>query len=402
MRLGLGIPKPIATIFWAVTFLEATFGSYLSIWPLWIERLGAPVAVVGLLVGASGFLRLGVLIPSATIAERLGYRRAILLGRSISAAGLVTAALATHWTHLIVMVLATAVGEIVFPLAQSLVAGLGGEQRVRSFALVFSVGPSIALIIAPLISGALVSLWGMRAAFILAAVCTIISILFFSRVKEPKIAPTKEGEKPSSYRAAASDPAVRLVLTFLPSAVFALSLGASFVPVFLEDVRGMAPATIASLSSAGAIGSAAMGLAVARVPRLERAPFIAVAIVVGLTAVGFVLFRSTGAIVLVIVAFLFRGGLFSSWALLAAALGDLAPAAHRARAFALGEMAGGLAFALGPVVAGPLYAQRESLPLDAGTVLAVLLVPALLLAQRRATRLRARASTPVVPVTENA
>src|SRR5690606_35887017 len=105
-------------IFWGLFFLEATFGAYLGVWPLWIERLGAPVAVVGLVLGAGGFIRLFVIAPSATIAEKIGYRNAILICRVAAAAGLISAAVATRWTHLILMIVGSAIGELVFPLIQ--------------------------------------------------------------------------------------------------------------------------------------------------------------------------------------------------------------------------------------------------------------------------------------------
>ena len=88
VRLRLDLPQPIVPIFWGLFFLEATFGAYLSVWPLWIEQLGASVTIVGLVLGSSGFIRLLVIAPSASIADRLGYRRAILISRSITAVGL--------------------------------------------------------------------------------------------------------------------------------------------------------------------------------------------------------------------------------------------------------------------------------------------------------------------------
>jgi MFS family permease len=388
VRIDLGLPKPIVPLFWGMACLEATFGAYLGIWPLWIRQLGAPVAVVGFVLGASGFLRLGVLIPSAAIADRLGVRRAILLARAVAALGLLSAAFATHWTHLAFMVVGTTAGELAFPLIQLLVAAHAGDRRIRSFALVFTVGPSFALALAPLASGALVALFGMRAGFVLAAACTTASLVFLSRVEDPPAQPRPAAAPRSSYRAALGDPGVRLVAGLLLVAVFSLSLGTSFVPTFLEEVRGLEPAAIATLGAAAAVGSAAFGFGLARLHRLQRSPFVAVAAAVALTAVGFLIFRATAALPLLILAFFCRGGFFSTWATLAAALGDLAPIAHRARAFALGEMAGGLAYALGPIVAGPLYARHATLPFELATALALLLVPALLLAQRYAHRIR--------------
>jgi MFS family permease len=383
VRIRLGLPEQIVPIFWGLVFLEGTFGAYLSIWPLWIEHLGAPVTIVGLVLGSGGFIRLFVLGPSGAIADRLGYRRAILFCRVGTVIGLLSAAVATHWTQLVVMLVGGAIGELVFPLLQVLVAAQSGEQRMRAFALVFTVGPSAALIVSPLISGALVALFGMRAAFVFAAVCSIVSLYFLSKIEEPSGAVMHGSAGRSGYRDAIQDPGVRLIAILLFVTVFSLSLGIAFIPTFLEDVRGMDAALIATLSAGAAVGSACFGLAVARIHRLQRAPFLAVGMAVAATAIGFVIFRSTALPALLAIAFFCRGGLFSAWAMLSAALGDLAPATHRARAFALVEMTGGIAFSLGPIVAGQLYARRATLSFDVAILLSLALVPVLFAAQRK-------------------
>lgn len=404
MRVKLGLPKPIVPIFWGMVFLEATYGAYLGIWPLWIERLGAPITIVGLVLGSSGVIRLIVLAPSAAIANRVGYRRSILICRVVTAVGLVSAAVATHWTHLAAMILFSAVGELAFPLIQSLVAAEAGEQRIRSFAMVFTVGPSVAMAIAPLVSGALVAVWGMRAALLLAAACTLASLYFFWRVEEPASLKRGAHVHESSYRAAFAVPIVGTIAVLLLLTVFSLSLGTAFIPTFLKDVRGMDPAVIATMGAVAALGSAVFGLAVTRIHKLQRSPFAGVAIAVVVSGVGFFIFRSTPIVALLLLGFFCRGGLFSSWAMLSAALGDLTPVAHRARAFALCEMAGGLAYAAGPIVAGPLYTRRATLPFDTAIVLCVLLVPVLVVAQRRITGLPRQygavavdPATPIVP-----
>ena len=185
MSSRLDLPQPIVPVFWGLLFLEATFGAYLSVWPLWIERLGAPVAIVGFMLGIGGFLRLFVLAPSAAIADRFGYKRTIVVARVVAVAGLLGAAISTHWTQLLLAVIAVAV---VFPLVQTIVAAEAGDQRMRSFALVFNVGPSIALAIAPLIGAGLVALLGLRSAFVLGAVFSApISRCFFSKLVEPEV-----------------------------------------------------------------------------------------------------------------------------------------------------------------------------------------------------------------------
>jgi MFS family permease len=400
VRLQLGIPRSLVPVFWGLLFLEATYGAYLGIWPLWIEHLDAPITVVGLILGSAGVIRLIVLAPSAAIADRLGPRRAILIGRAATVIGLLSAAFATHWTHLAPMLIGAAMGEIAFPILQSLVAHQAGDQRMRSFAIIFSVGPSIALFVSPLLSGAVVALWGMRAAFVLAAACTAISLYFLARIQAPTTPTHREARPKSSYRDAFADPATRMIAFLLLVTIYSLSLGTAFVPTFLEDVRGMDPAVITTIGAAAAVGSASFGIAVARVRGLQRNPFAAVAVAVALTAVGLVLYRNAIAVPLLTLAFFFRGGLFSSWAMLSAAVGEFAPAQHRARAFALCEMVGGFAISLGPVVAAPLYNRRPPLPFEVAIVLTLLLIPTLLLAQRRARRLSTSSATSLLESVE--
>jgi MFS family permease len=383
VRARLDLPQPIVPVFWGLLFLEATFGAYTSVWPLWIERLGAPVAIVGFMLGIGGFLRLFVLAPSAALADRFGYRRMIVIARLMSVAGLTGAAFSTHWTQLLLVVLALAVGEMVFPLVQTIVAAEAGSQRMRSFALVFNVGPSIALAIAPLISAGMVALLGMRSAFVLGAIFSALSVYCFTRIAEPEVAAASEATPPS-YQSALQEPSVRLVGSLLLVTIFSLSLGISFIPTFLEDVRGFEPAEIAALGALPAIGSAIYGLGVARIRTLQRMPFIAAAISTGLMSIAFVILRETAVLPLLAIAFLLRGGMFATWATLISALGELAPARLRSRSFALLEMIGGLAFSLGPMVAGLLYARKETLPFEIATLFALALVPVYVLAQRRA------------------
>jgi predicted MFS family arabinose efflux permease len=235
----------------------------------------------------------------------------------------------------------------------------------------------------------LVAIFGMRAAFALAAAFTLLSLVFLRRVGEPPALSRGAVAPPSSYRDALGDPGVRLIAALLAVTIFSLALGVSFVPTFLEDQRGLSPATIATISAMGAVGSATFGLAMARSRRLQRAPLLAVAITVGASALGFAMFRSTAFVPLLLLAYFCRGGLFAAWATLSAALGEFAPADHRARAFALVEMVGGVAFSLGPIAAGPLYSRRPTLPLEVAFVLALLLLPVYAIAQRKADRIHA-------------
>ncbi|MEZ4530730.1 MAG: MFS transporter [Thermomicrobiales bacterium] len=383
-RPQLGLPQPVVPIFWALILIESAYGAYLGILPLWIEKLGAPIAIVGLLLGANGILRLFVLFPSANIANRFGYRRTIMVARAAALVGLVAAALATHWQQLLVLIIGIAIGEIVFPLLQTLVAAEAGEQRMRAFALIFTVGPSVALAIGPIIAGALVAVAGMRAAFLLAAALTAASFYWLRKIEEPVSHKERDLSQQSGYREAIADYRIRTITLLLLGVVFTCSLGVAFIPTFLEDVRGYQPASIATFSALGAVGSALFGMAVARTRKLQKEPFLAVAISLGMIVISLVLFHASALLPVILFAYLLRGGFFSAWAMLNASLGVNAPARHRARGFAIVEMAGGLASSFGPIVGGVLYAKRNTLTFEVAILLGICLIPVVLWVNRTA------------------
>lgn len=379
----LGLGPQLGSVFWAMVGLEATYGAYSGIWPLWIETLGAPVAVVGLVLGSAGLLRLFVLLPSASLGERLPARTIILAARTVTMVGLVIAMLATHWTQLLAAVACNAIGEITFPIIQSYVAKHAADNRVRAFTLVFNVGPAVAFGLAPLVAGGAIALWGMRAAFALAIVFASFSLFWFSRMSGEREEPRAADAPSGSYRDAFALPGVArlLVLQFLT--IFALSLGISLLPNYLADTRGFAPATIAILGGLGSFGSVLYGVAVTRSRKLQSHPYAAIALascfVIATLAVCVVAQRQWP----IILAFFGRGGLWSAWGLFVAGLSEVVgDTPHKARAFALSEMIGGTAFFSAPMLAGVLYDLGPATPLLASIGLAVAMLPVLVWSQR--------------------
>jgi MFS family permease len=379
----LGLGREIGYLFWAMVGLEAAYGAYGGIWPLWIEHLGAPVSVVGLVLGAAGLVRLLTLAPSAGLAERIDPRRLILVARCVAVAGLTWAALATHWTQLWFTVVATSIGEIAFPLTQAHLAGLAKENRVRAFTLVFNVGPAVAFGLAPLLAGVLIARFGMQAALFLGVAFGLFSIAFFSRLTPIPRDETAEGTAKVTYREALDQPGVARLLALQFCTIFSLSLGISLLPNFLADQRGIPPSVVAVLGGIGSVGSVVYGLVIARSPRIQAVPLAGVAVAALLVVVTLSVSVATAFVPAIVVAFLGRGGLWSAWGLFIAALGEVVRSErHRPRVFTLSEMVGGTAFFSAPILSGFLYEVRPGLPLLASMAAALALVPVLLLNQR--------------------
>ncbi len=397
LRWDVGLGRDLGLAFWAMTCFEATFGAYMSIWPLWIEELGAPIAVVGLVLGSAGFIRPFVIGPSSWLIERFDRQRLMLLARMIGIAGMLVAAFAQAWQVLFVSVVLNSMSEIVFPLMQTYVAERAKENRARAFSMIINVGPSIALMTVPLLSGLLISIWGMRSAFILGAITSLISIAIVSRM-DLSLLPDEDGEDTAvpTYRAAFRNGPVRSLFAVHGLTMLSLAIGISLVSIFLRETRGMDAALISSLGAMAAVGTALFGLVVARTPALSNFPMRGAAISAGAVVVGLVLFVSTTTLPWITLAFFLRGGVFATWALILAEMGNISPARLRSRAFAVVEILGGSAMSFGPIVASFLYEIEPSMPILTGAVLGGMMAIAMGWMQLRRSRVAPQDTTPIL------
>jgi predicted MFS family arabinose efflux permease len=255
---------------------------------------------------------------------------------------------------------------------------------VRAFTLVFNVGPAVAFGFAPLISGALIARFDMRAAFFFAAVCTAFSLYFFGRFSPRQKAEDTRERPRSSYPEALAEARVKPLLSLQFATIFSLALGMSLLPTFLADQRGIPPAVVAMLGGIGSTGAVLFGLTVARSQWLQKRPLIGIAAAIGMVMTALTIVLATPLVWLIAVAFIGRGGLWSAWGLYAATMSDVVRSDRiRPRVFALSEMIGGSAFSSAPIISGQLYAVRPEAPLVASLAASATLLPVLLFAQRR-------------------
>jgi MFS family permease len=389
-----GLPLAVLPVFYTILFVHGALGAYQPMWPIWIERLDASPALIGILIAAPGILRIGVVAPSAAIAERYGARRVMLYSRWLILLGYLGAFLATHWVHLLPVLVVMAAVELIYPVAQAYVArNTNDAERMHAFTLIFNVGPAAALAIGPLLSAAVVAASGVRYAFILSIFFSGLAIMSLVKLRDDRAINTREHHvSPSTYRKAIAQRPVFFLLMLQGLVIFALSLGVAFIPNFLEDERGVPASTIALLSSFPAIGSFVFGLFLTRSGRIHQLPLLGVGITLVTTLVGFVMFHQLGDPAILWLAFFLRGGFFSGWVLFVTALGEVSAASHRARVFASSEIMGGVTSALGPMLAGFLYATRKQLPFEVAIVIGLAIIPLLFVVQRRVLTPAMRAS----------
>lgn len=371
-QLGLGRENGLA--FWGMIFLEGSFAAYMPIWTLFMEELGAPITLIGLLLGFGGVIRFFVLLPTATIARKIGAKQLLIISRMLAMVGIGTAALAQSWVWLMPAMVGTAAGSMAFPIIMSHVATNAGKGRVRAFSLVITIGPSIAFLMAPLLTSVAIMMFGLRSPFVLSAFFSLISIVFFSRISGQKELLEEEGAEAApeeTYRTALAVPQVRRVLLLKFLTVFTLSLGVQLIPNYLRQVGGYSDDLIALLAALSAVGSLGFGFLLVRNKRFAGIPMRGAAVTSACVAIGMLLFLQPAILPLVVVAYILRGGMFPAITLFSAALSEVTPDRNHHHIFTLSEILIVGGFTLAPIVAGLLFSVWPALPLVVAAGLAV-------------------------------
>lgn len=379
-----GLGRELGYAFWALTFFEAVLGAYAPIWPLWIERLGAPITIVGLVLASAGVIRPFVLGPGAALTDRFNTRNVLIVCRAFSICGLVGAAFAGTWQILFVTVAFNALGELVFPTIHAYVAHHAGEDAVHAFNMTITIGPAGGLIVTPLISGLIIAWGGIQAAFLFSALLTLVALGFVSRMDFSSMcAGNARPDERVTYRKALQHRGIRTMIVLHGATIAALAIGVALIPNFLEEERGISASAIAILSSGTALGTVSFGIFSSRNRVLRQSPVLAAAIATLLVVAGFVIFGTLGALPLIAIAYVLRGGLFSAWALFLAAMGKIAPAHLRSRGFTVMEIIGGGAMSFGPIVASQLWNISPTSPLFVAACLGAAMAVVMIVVHRR-------------------
>jgi hypothetical protein len=249
--------------------------------------------------------------------------------------------------------------------------------------MVITIGPAAALIVMPILSGMVISVWGIRAAFVLAIITTIIALAFVSRMNFQKYRSNEDADVPqASYREAFTHHTTRRILMLHGFTLICLSVGVSLIPNYLEDFRDMRASVISILSAGAAVGTAGFAVITARSRKLQSNPLIAAAIAASFVVIGMVMLATLSSLPAIAIAYLLRGGLFSAWVLFISAVGDFTPARIRSRAFISLEILGGGAMSFGPVIAAQLYGIDPRVPLVVGAITGAFMVFVIVRASR--------------------
>jgi MFS family permease len=359
-RRSLGLGRDARTLFWGMFVFQLGFGLYGYIFTLYLESLGATPVQIGLMVGAQGLLRIAVYVPAGIISDRYSRRKTILLTTLLSVPAVLSFAVAQEWWQALPGMLLIVLGNLGTPAFSSYLAEAGSEtNRGRAFAMVYMVGPSIALALSPVTGGWLAAATSYSTIFYGSAIAYFLSALVFARIAERP--PVQQGGLSASYREAFAVPVVFALGCYQFAVLAVLALGTTLLTNYLKDAHGLGVDTVGWFGSIAAVGSIFLALTVGRFRRLTAIRSIAVAVLaVGILCAVTIM---TGNPFILGLAFLGRGGFMVAWSLFASVLSDTTPPRLQSRAFAISEFLGAIGFALAPFAAGALYDWHRASPL---------------------------------------
>jgi MFS family permease len=347
-------------------FNEVSWGFIQTLTPLYIESLGASPAIVGLVIGIQGLVRLVFLAPAGILADKINIRKLIVGARTSTAVGILIFGLAPSWVWLFPGIVIQSVGNIAFPAISKVIADSSDDRtRTRAFTLIYTVGPSTALLLSPAFGGVLADVVSLRSIFIAGAIAQAIAVVFFTRLRPVEYHGAQVAS--AGYREVLRYRPVVVVCGMFLGLLLVLTTGFTLVPNYLEDVHGIGVGTIGQFGSLFAVGSVLLGILIARVKFFSK-PLNALLLTTLLCPVGFLLLIGGSATAVFGLAFVCRGGYLVSWGLIYAALGEVTPERLRSRSFALAEVLGGVGFAIAPFVAGALYEVGPRVPLVVATI----------------------------------
>ena len=208
--------------------------------------LGADAFEIGILIAISSVFQLFLGIYAGRITDRYGFRLPMLFGSMGSAVSMLVPALYPQLVSLYASRMLTGVSFIFFAVAiQNLAASLGGPEKRAQNLSTFSLGQSVAGMIAPVLIGFAIDHFGHASSYLMLALLAMLPM--FALFAFPRIVP---GARPRKERAAQSNvlelmrhAPLRRTL-FAGAMVFAgVDLLSFYVPIYGHSI-GLSASTI--------------------------------------------------------------------------------------------------------------------------------------------------------------
>jgi MFS family permease len=257
LRGLVDLQSPLTPLLAVVLCLLIGMGMVFSILAVYVQSLGAPSSMVGVMLACFGGARLAVNLPAGLASERFGRRAVMLGGLGVLTIGSFGAAATTDIALLLACLFAQGAGTSAFVTAAlAAVADLGTpETRMRDMAA-YQGAQLGGISIGPALGGLTVAYGGYTAVFLLQGAMVVLALLLL--VRSTAIGTARNAAPRSRTRAQL--PAGAIGLASVTYGVFFARIAANWVlmPLLARDQLGMSVTAIGLLLTLGALANFAV------------------------------------------------------------------------------------------------------------------------------------------------
>lgn len=326
--------------------------------PLRARELGASFDVIGLIVGAGAIAALVASLPSGALIDRLGPRRAFMVGTTATFALTLLFPLVTnYWWFLVLQPVLGIARNMAWTASQSYITSIGPVSRRSTMTGRFSLVSSVGQMIGPVMVGAAAGVVGFQWAFLVSAAYALaFTVVGFFLAETPRAQQASDPVEATGLRSAWGLLRLRglqvvAVLTF--ARLWISSVYTTFLPVLLVD-EGVTPGVVgAVIATSGLVAAAAAPTAGFWTRRWPPLTVSVAALMCGAAALALTPFALDLPWVFVIPVLVGLGA-GVSWPLLLTIVTTAAPERQRGVALGLRSMAAQGAMTTSPLVVGPL------------------------------------------------
>lgn len=232
--------------------------------PLRARDLGAPLEMVGIIVGAGSLLGMVLAVPSGALADRIGAKHSFIIGALIN--GLAFAGFAatdSYWVMLALQIVRGIPHSMAWVASQTYASAMSTPATRVHVMGRFSFMTNVSSLLSPLLVGGVAEIVGVQLAFLFLLAISVLHLAAWLPLPDARMqGKTSGGGQGAGYGVALqlmrTRPAqMAILLTFIR---LWLSSGyAAFFPVLLKE-RGFGTALIGTVMSVNGIISAATSL----------------------------------------------------------------------------------------------------------------------------------------------
>lgn len=335
----------------------AMFAQVSFIVPLRARELGASFDVIGILAGAGALAPALLAVPLGAVVDRLGPKRAFVLGTG--GATLLWAAYLLVTSYWWLLPLQLAIGctfSLAWVASQTYVSGIGTiDERPRHMGR-FSLFSNVGSMLGPILLGGAAQVAGYRFAFVVPAAYSALFLLLGLSLRETRAPGSGAHRHGSGLGSARELIAIRgmqaaLLMTF--ARIWTVVIFNAYFPVFLVE-NGFEPGFAGTVIALTGLVASIMAPTVGAWARLGSPPMLTAA-ALGLGAIALVIAPHASTAIMALVPPLLIGisrGL--SLPLLLTIVTSVAPPDKHGVALGLRDMLNQMAATVAPVAVGPM------------------------------------------------